>query len=98
VVGNRGQVNYSAAKAGLIGASKAPAVELARRAITVNSVAPGLIDTAMTADLPRERLLEMIPLRRLGTAAEVAGTVAFLMSPEAAYITRQVITVDGGLS
>ena len=97
LLGNRGQVNYSAAKAGLIGASKALAVELAKREITVNCVAPGLIDTAMTADLPREQLLEMVPLRRFGTPAEVAGTVAFLMSPDAAYITRQVIGVNGGL-
>lgn len=97
LIGNRGQVNYSAAKAGLIGASKALAVELAKRRITVNCVAPGVIDTAMTEDLPLEEVLAMIPLRRLGTTAEVAGVVAFLMSEDAAYITRQVISVNGGL-
>lgn len=97
LVGNRGQVNYSAAKAGLIGASKALAIELAKRRITVNCVAPGIIETAMTEALPKEQLLEMIPLRRFGTADEVAGTVAFLMSPDADYITRQVISVNGGL-
>lgn len=97
LIGNRGQVNYSAAKAGIIGASKALAVELAKRRITVNCVAPGVIDTAMTEGLPLDQMLEMIPLRRIGTAGEVAGTVAFLMSKDAAYITRQVISVNGGL-
>ena len=97
LLGNRGQVNYSAAKAGLIGASKALAVELAKRRITVNCIAPGIIETAMTEALPKEQLLDMIPLRRFGTADEVAGTVAFLMSPDADYITRQVISVNGGL-
>lgn len=97
LLGNRGQVNYSAAKAGLIGASKALAVELAKRRITVNCVAPGIIETAMTEALPKEQLLEMIPLRRFGTADEVAGTVAFLLSPDAEYITRQVISINGGL-
>lgn len=97
LLGNRGQANYSASKAGLIGASKALALELAKRRITVNCVAPGLIETAMTEALPHEQMLEMIPLRRLGTPDEVAATVTFLMSPEAAYITRQVISVNGGL-
>ncbi len=98
LVGNRGQVNYSAAKAGLIGAAKALAVELGKRRITVNCVAPGIIETAMTADLPLDEILPMIPLRRVGTSAEVAATVAFLMSDEAGYITRQVISVNGGLA
>jgi len=97
VVGNRGQVNYSAAKAGIIGASKALAVELAKRKITVNCVAPGLIDTEMTEDIHMEEAMKMIPMQRVGTVAEVAGTVSFLMSEEAAYITRQVISVNGGM-
>lgn len=97
LVGNRGQTNYSAAKAGIIGASKALAIELAKRAITVNCVAPGLIDTEMVTGEVREEALKMIPMRRLGTPEEVAGVVAFLMSDEAAYITRQVISVNGGL-
>jgi len=96
-VGNRGQTNYSAAKAGIIGASKALAIELAKRAITVNCVAPGLIDTEMVSDEVREEALKMIPMRRMGRPEEVAGLVAFLMGPEAAYITRQVISVNGGL-
>lgn len=97
LVGNRGQANYSAAKAGIIGATKALAIELAKRAITVNCVAPGLVDTEMVSDEVREEALKMIPMRRLGTPEEVAGLVAFLMSDEAAYITRQVISVNGGL-
>ena len=97
VMGNRGQVNYSAAKAGIIGASKALAVELAKRKITVNSVAPGLIDTEMTADLPLDEALKMVPMQRVGSVAEVAATVSFLMSEGAAYITRQVISVNGGM-
>ncbi len=97
IMGNRGQVNYSAAKAGLIGASKALAVELASRKITVNCVAPGLIATDMTADAPVEDALKLIPAGRLGTAEEVAATVAFLFSDDAAYITRQVISVNGGI-
>jgi 3-oxoacyl-[acyl-carrier protein] reductase len=97
VAGNRGQVNYSAAKAGIIGASKALAIELASRQITVNCVAPGLIRTDMTATAPIEEALKLIPVGRVGEPEEVAGIVAFLMSPEAAYITRQVIGVNGGL-
>ena len=98
VLGNRGQVNYSAAKAGIIGATKALALELASRQITVNCVAPGLIATEMTLDAPLERILEHVPLRRIGTPDEVAAAVRYLMSPGAANITRQVIGVDGGLS
>ncbi len=97
LIGNRGQVNYSAAKAGIIGASKALAVELGKRRITVNCVAPGIIETAMTEGLPRDEILALIPLRRLGTTGEVAAAVAFLMSSEAGYVTRQVISVNGGL-
>lgn len=97
LVGNRGQTNYSAAKAGIIGATKALAIELAKRSITVNCVAPGLIDTEMVSDEVREEALKMIPLRRLGRAEEVAAVVAFLMGEDAAYITRQVISVNGGL-
>jgi 3-oxoacyl-[acyl-carrier protein] reductase len=97
VIGNRGQVNYSAAKAGLIGAAKALAVELGSRSITVNCVAPGLIDTDMVKDLPLDEALKMVPLNRLGKPEEVAAVVAFLMSPGAAYITRQVIGVNGGI-
>lgn len=97
IIGNRGQVNYSAAKAGLIGASKALAVELAKRKITVNCVAPGFIETDMTEDAPAELIKEMIPMQRAGQAEEVAGAVNFLMSDEASYITRQVIAVNGGL-
>jgi 3-oxoacyl-[acyl-carrier protein] reductase len=98
VIGNRGQVNYSAAKAGLIGASKALAVELASRGITVNCVAPGPIATDMIAGAPLEQMLEAIPMRRVGKPEEVASLVAFLMSDDAAYITRQVIGVNGGLA
>ncbi|MBB3118899.1 3-oxoacyl-ACP reductase FabG [Pseudoduganella violacea] len=98
LVGNRGQVNYSAAKAGIIGATKALALELAKRAITVNCVAPGLIDTDMTEDLPMDEVLKLIPARRVGTADEVAAAVSFLVGEEAGYITRQVISVNGGLA
>ena len=98
VTGNRGQVNYCAAKAGIIGATKALAVELASRQITVNCVAPGLIRTDMTATAPIEEALKFIPAGRVGEPEEVAGIVAFLMSREADYITRQVIGVNGGLA
>jgi len=97
LMGNRGQVNYSAAKAGIIGATKALALELAKRKITVNCVAPGLIDTEMLDELPLEEIKKSIPLRRVGEAKEVAATVAFLLSEDAGYITRQVISVNGGL-
>ncbi len=97
IMGNRGQVNYSAAKAGIIGATKALALELAKRDITVNCVAPGLIATDMLNDLPLDELKKMIPARRIGRADEVAATVAFLLSEDAGYITRQVIAVNGGL-
>jgi len=98
LIGNRGQVNYSASKAGLIGAAKALAIELGKRKITVNCVAPGLIDTAMLDEhVPVNEILKMIPAQRMGTADEVAGVVNFLMSDEAAYVTRQVIAVNGGL-
>lgn len=99
--GNLGQANYAASKAGLIGMSKSAAKELASRGITVNCVAPGFIETDMTAVLPesvRTALLGQIPLARLGTAEEVAAAVAFLASPEAAYITGQVLCVDGGMA
>lgn len=96
--GNRGQVNYSAAKAGIIGATKALALELAKRDITVNCVAPGLIDTEMSAEVPLDETLKLIPARRLGRAEEVAAVVSFLFSTDAAYITRQVISVNGGLA
>ncbi len=98
LIGNRGQVNYSAAKAGIIGATKALALELASRAITVNCVAPGLIETDMTSDLALEEALKMIPARRTGKPEEVAAAVGFLMSDDAAYITRQVLSVNGGLA
>lgn len=97
VAGNRGQVNYSASKAGLIGATKALALELAKRKITVNCVAPGLIETEMLEDHVVEHAMDMIPLRRLGKPEEVSSTVGFLFSDGAAYITRQVISVNGGM-
>ena len=97
IMGNRGQVNYSASKAGIIGATKALAVELAKRQITVNCVAPGLIESEMTDKLPLEQMLEAIPLRRVGQPHEVAALVAFLCSEDAGYITRQVISANGGL-
>lgn len=98
LIGNRGQVNYSAAKAGIIGATKALAVELAKRAITVNCVAPGLIETDMsTEQVAAEEILKAIPARRAGRPEEVAAVVSFLMSADSAYVTRQVIAVNGGL-
>jgi 3-oxoacyl-[acyl-carrier protein] reductase len=98
VIGNRGQVNYSASKAGIIGATKALAVELASRKITVNCVAPGLIRTDMMSDAPVEEVLKAVPAGRVGEPHEVAAVVNFLMSDEAAYITRQVIGVNGGMA
>lgn len=98
LVGNRGQTNYSAAKAGIIGATRALAVELASRAITVNCVAPGLIDTEMLSEEVIERALPLIPANRLGRAEEVAAAVAFLLSADAGYITRQVLSVNGGMA
>lgn len=97
LAGNRGQVNYSAAKAGIIGATKALSLELAKRAITVNCVAPGLIETQMIAALPLDEMTKMIPLRRVGQPVEVAAAVSFLCSDDAGYITRQVISVNGGM-
>lgn len=97
LMGNRGQVNYSAAKAGIIAATKSLALELAKREITVNCVAPGFIDTDMTHDAPVEEVLKYIPARRVGTVDEVASLVNYLMSPESSYITRQVISVNGGM-
>ncbi|ALP41663.1 3-ketoacyl-ACP reductase FabG2 [Aeromonas schubertii] len=97
IMGNRGQVNYSASKAGLIGATKALALELAKRRITVNCVAPGLIDTGMVSPEVESEALKMIPLKRMGQADEVAGLVSYLMSDIAGYVTRQVISINGGL-
>lgn len=97
LMGNRGQVNYSAAKAGVIGATKALALELAKHKITVNAVAPGLIDTDMVAGVDLAEAKKFIPMRRVGKPEEVAAVVGFLMSDAAAYITKQVISVNGGL-
>ena len=97
IVGHRGQTNYAASKAGIIGATKALAQELAKRQITVNSVAPGFIETDMIATLPKAELRRLIPMQRLGKPVEVAALVAFLVSEDAAYITGQVISVNGGL-
>jgi len=97
IIGNRGQVNYSAAKAGIIGATKALAVELATRRITVNCVAPGVIETAMIKEAPVEEIIKMIPMQRLGKPEEISGIVAFILSDEASYMTRQVISVNGGM-
>jgi 3-oxoacyl-[acyl-carrier protein] reductase len=97
LAGNRGQVNYSASKAGLIGATKSLAQELAKRQITVNCIAPGWIETDMLEGVDAETVAKMVPLRRLGTPEDVASTASFLMSPGAAYITGQVISVNGGI-
>jgi 3-oxoacyl-[acyl-carrier protein] reductase len=98
LIGNRGQVNYSAAKAGIIGATKALALELASRRITVNCVAPGLVDTEMLDAEVVEHALKLVPAGRVGTPDDVAAAVAFLLSADAGYITRQVISVNGGLA
>lgn len=98
VIGNRGQSNYSAAKAGVIGASKALAKEVARLGIRVNVVAPGLIETEMIKDAPREIILQQIPMERVGAPEEVARVVRFLCSDDASYITGQVISVNGGMA
>ncbi|OUS26730.1 3-oxoacyl-ACP reductase [Gammaproteobacteria bacterium 45_16_T64] len=97
IMGNRGQVNYSAAKAGIAAATKSLAIELAKRKITVNCVAPGLIETDMVSDVPVGEVKKMIPVRRLGKPEEVAGLVGYLFSDNAAYVTRQVISVNGGM-
>lgn len=98
LIGNRGQVNYSAAKAGIIGATKALALELAKRDITVNCVAPGLIETDMIGEVSLDEALKLIPARRIGKPEEVAAAVSFLLAEDAGYITRQVISVNGGLA
>jgi 3-oxoacyl-[acyl-carrier protein] reductase len=98
ITGNRGQVNYSAAKAGIIGATKALAVELASRSITVNCIAPGVIETEMIRDVPMDMVLPAIPLGRTGKPEEVAALAVFLLSESASYITRQVISVNGGMA
>jgi len=98
IIGNRGQTNYSASKAGIIGATRSLAQELAKRRITVNCVAPGWIDTEMLEGADRDALAKLVPVRRLGTPEDVAATVSFLVSEEASYITGQVISVNGGLA
>lgn len=99
IIGNRGQVNYSASKAGLIGAVKALAVEVGKRSITVNAIAPGLIETDMAEldETVKKEILKLIPLKRMGQVQEVASLASFLMSDNASYITRQVISIDGGM-
>ncbi|MFT7611957.1 MAG: 3-oxoacyl-[acyl-carrier protein] reductase [Parvicellaceae bacterium] len=97
VKGVPGQSNYSAAKGGVIGATRSLAAEVAKRKITVNAVAPGFIETEMTADLPKEELVKLVPANRFGTPEEVAHAVSFLASPEAAYITGEVLNINGGI-
>ena len=97
LTGNRGQVNYSASKAGIIGATKALSRELAKRKITVNCVAPGIIETDMIKDIPEEIINELVPMKRSGTAKEVASLINYLLSDDASYITGQVISVNGGM-
>ena len=97
LIGNRGQVNYSASKAGIIGATKALAMELAKHKITVNAIAPGVIESDMTKDLPLDEIKKLIPMKRIGKTKEVASLVAYLLSEDADYITRQVISVNGGM-
>jgi 3-oxoacyl-[acyl-carrier protein] reductase len=97
IAGNRGQVNYSASKAGIIGATKALSLELAKRNITVNCIAPGLIETDMVADIPKAMVDQIVPMKRMGKVNEIAGLANFLMSDDAAYLTRQVISVNGGM-
>lgn len=97
IIGNRGQVNYSAAKAGIIGATKALAVEMGKRNITVNCIAPGVIETDMVEDVPWDHIKSSIPLRRMGKPEEVASLAVYLLSENAGYITRQVISMNGGL-
>ena len=96
-IGMPGQVNYSSAKAGLIGATRSLSREVARSGVLVNAVSPGFIDTEMTKDLPKAEILKMIPLQRFGTCQEVAAVVAFLCSDEASYITGQILNVNGGI-
>ena len=97
LTGNRGQVNYSASKAGIIGAVKALSREVAKRNITVNCVAPGIIESDMTSEIPAEIVKELVPLKRMGTAREVAGAINYLFSEDAGYITGQVISGNGGM-
>jgi 3-oxoacyl-[acyl-carrier protein] reductase len=98
LIGNRGQVNYSASKAGLIGATRSLSLELAKRRITVNCVAPGLIETDMLEGLPTDQVARMIPMQRLGRPEEVAAVVDFLLSDGAAYVTGETISVNGGMA
>lgn len=95
--GNRGQINYAASKAGIIGATRSLALELAKRGITVNCIAPGVIETDMIKDVPVDEVKKLIPMKRLGQVKEVASLANYLMSEDASYITGQVISVNGGL-